>query len=66
MVEEFTTHDHFSSTHVFGSCRMGENAKSSVVNLYGCTHDCDNLYLADASVFPRKKGVESSVLDNSL
>ena len=35
-----------------GSCRMGEDPSSSVVDDFGKCHELDNLYLADASVFP--------------
>ena len=62
LVEEFSTYDHFSATHVFGSCRMGENAKTSVVNSFGRSHDCNNLYIADASIFPSTGGGEAPSL----
>ncbi len=38
--------------HQCGTCRMGEDASSSVVNVEGRAHDIDNLWIADASVFP--------------
>ena len=62
LVEEFGTYDYFSATHVFGSCRMGFNAKDSVVTSFGRTHDCENLYIADASIFPSTGGGESPSL----
>ncbi|HCA60494.1 MAG TPA: hypothetical protein DEO90_01355, partial [Synechococcales bacterium UBA8647] len=33
-----------------GTCRMGSNPATSVVDLQGRSHEIDNLYIADASV----------------
>ena len=38
--------------HQCGTCRMGDDPATSVVDRAGRAHDLDNLYLADASVFP--------------
>lgn len=38
--------------HWVGTARMGRDAKSSVVNPHGQSHDVKNLFLADGSVFP--------------
>lgn len=62
LLEEYGTWDYFSSTHVFGTCRMGADAQSSVVNGHGQAHEIDNLYIADASVFPSSGGGESPAL----
>ena len=35
-----------------GTCRMGDDPASSVVDAQGRCHELDNLYIADASVFP--------------
>jgi len=35
-----------------GTCRMGTDPASSVVNADGRCHELDNLYIADTSVFP--------------
>lgn len=35
-----------------GTCRMGSDPASSVVNLQGRCHELENLWIADASVFP--------------
>lgn len=40
--------------HEVGTCRMGADAKTSVVNQFGKTWDVDNLYLTDGSVFASK------------
>lgn len=62
LVEEFTTYDHFSATHVFGTCRMGTDPLNSVVNAYGQSHDHANLFITDASVFPSTGGGEAPSL----
>jgi len=38
--------------HQSGTCRFGEDAKTSVLNLNCRTHDLDNLYVVDSSFFP--------------
>ena len=38
--------------HQCGTCRMGDDPTASVVGVDGRAHDLDNLWLADASVFP--------------
>jgi choline dehydrogenase-like flavoprotein len=39
------------SNHWAGTARMGKDSKTSVVNTDGQTHDVDNLFIGDASVF---------------
>ena len=58
-IEEFSSYDIFSSTHVFGTCRMGDDASSSVVDSWGQSHRWKNLYILDASIFPSTGGGES-------
>ena len=60
--EEAGTYDHFSSTHVFGTCRMGLDPKNSVVDADCRSHRWKNLYIVDASVFPSSGGGESPSL----
>ncbi|MCS3904019.1 choline dehydrogenase-like flavoprotein [Methylohalomonas lacus] len=62
IVEEYGTYDYFSSTHVFGTARMGHNPDTSVVNEYGRSHRWKNLFIADASVFPSSGGGEAPSL----
>lgn len=62
LAEEFGAYDNFSATHVFGTCRMGHDRNTSVVNAQGQSHDHDNLYIVDASVFPSSGGGESPSL----
>lgn len=57
--EEFSSYDIFSSTHVFGTCRMGKDKRDSVVNDKCRSHRWNNLYIVDASVFPSSGGGES-------
>ncbi len=60
--EEFGTYDFFSSTHVFGTCRMGTDPGISVLDRYGRSHRWKNLFIADSSVFPSSGGGESPSL----
>ncbi|MDZ7734866.1 MAG: GMC family oxidoreductase [Gammaproteobacteria bacterium] len=61
-MEEYGSYDYFSSTHVFGTCRMGNDADDSVVDTYGRSHRWKNLFIADASVFPSSGGGEAPSL----
>ena len=38
-------------SHYMGTCCMGTNPDTSVVNPYGQTHEVENLFIADGSVF---------------
>jgi choline dehydrogenase-like flavoprotein len=40
------------AAHVIGTCRMGESAQNSVVDPSGQSHEIDNLWICDNSVFP--------------
>ena len=62
LVEEFGTYDHFSSAHVFGSCRTGGDPRSSVVDVDLRVHGVANLWICDASVFPSSGGGEAPSL----
>jgi hypothetical protein len=44
------------SAHQMSSCRMGVDPKTSVTDSYGKVHGMDNLYIADASLFPTSLG----------
>ncbi len=39
------------AVHLLGTCRMGNDAKSSVINADHRTHDVPNLFLCDGSSF---------------
>ena len=68
-IEEFGTYDMFNSTHVFGTCRMGTDPKTSVLDANYRSHRWRNLMVTDASVFPSSGGGESpslTIYANSL
>ena len=54
--------------HQNGTCRMGPDAASSVLDPHCKAHQLDNLYLVDASVFPSASAVNPSltIIANSL
>jgi choline dehydrogenase-like flavoprotein len=47
--------------HPMGTCRMGRDPASAVVDQYGRLHGVRNLFVADASVFPSCLGVNPQV-----
>ncbi len=54
--------------HQAGTCRMGEDAATSVVNVDCQAHEVDNLYVVDTSVFPSIGAVNPALtaMANSL
>lgn len=44
-----------------GSCRMAVNSKDGPTKPTGELHDVDNLYVADASVFPTSLGINPMI-----
>jgi choline dehydrogenase-like flavoprotein len=62
LVEEYGNYDSFSSTHAFGTCRMGADPAASVVDHLGRSFRRKNPRLIDASVFPSSGGGESPSL----
>ena len=54
--EEFGTYATFKATHVFCTCRMGVDARHSVVDRNCRSHRWRNLFIVDASVFPSSGG----------
>ena len=60
--ESYSSWDRFIATHVFGTCRMGNDPASSVVDAFGRNHRWRNLWIADASVFPSSGGGEAPAL----
>ncbi|PLT29403.1 GMC family oxidoreductase [Peribacillus deserti] len=47
--------------HAMGTCRMGDESASSVVNEYGQTHDINNLFICDTSVFVTGTGLNPTL-----
>ena len=50
--EIFAAPDVFPATHNMGVARMGNDPAKSVCNSWGQTHDIDNLFVSDGSLFP--------------
>ena len=51
----------FASTHVQGTCRMGADSSTSVVDIHGESHEVKRLYVGDSSAFPRTLSVNPSL-----
>lgn len=51
----------FGSAHQMGTCRMGINPKTSVVDPQGQVWGTEGLFVCDASVFPSASGVNPMV-----
>lgn len=47
--------------HAMGTCRMGNDPRTSVVNAFGQTHDIRNLFVCDTSVFVTSAGVNPTL-----
>jgi choline dehydrogenase-like flavoprotein len=54
------------AAHAMGSCRMGSDGRSSVVNAFGQSHDIKNLFIADTSVFVTSSGVNPTLTAMAL
>jgi len=51
----------YFSFHQMGSCRMGSNPATSVVNQFNEAHSTLGLFIADASAFPTASGVNPMI-----
>src|SRR5207248_8743058 len=60
--ETYSAWDWWGATHVFGTCRMGADPASSLVNADGRSHRWRNLWIADGSDFPSSGGGEAPAL----
>jgi choline dehydrogenase-like flavoprotein len=47
----------YSGWHLIGTAMMGTDPDRSVVDGYGRSHEVENLYIVDGSVFPTSGGV---------
>jgi choline dehydrogenase-like flavoprotein len=43
--------------HILGTCKMGEDPATSVVDGWGRTHDVENLFIFDGSLWPTSSGM---------
>jgi choline dehydrogenase-like flavoprotein len=69
LIEEYGSYDMFSTIYVLGTCRMGTDPATSVVDPYCRSHRWRNLMITDASIFPSSGGGEApslSIYANSL
>ena len=49
------------NAHTIGTCRMGDDATSNVVNAEGRSFDIPNLYISDNSIFPSALSVNPAL-----
>jgi choline dehydrogenase-like flavoprotein len=49
------------AAHAMGSCRMGDDPRTSVVNSFGQSHDIRNLFVCDTSIFVTSSGVNPTL-----
>jgi choline dehydrogenase-like flavoprotein len=54
------------TAHLLGTCRMGSDPRSSVVDGFGRAHDVPNLFVCDGSVFPTGGAVNPSLTIQAL
>lgn len=54
------------TSHILGTCRMGDDPVSSVVNADGRSWDIPNLWICDGSLFPTCGGVNPSLTIQAL
>jgi len=50
-----------NGSHVCGTCRFGDDPRTSVLDRDNRAHDLDNLYILDASFFPSSGGINPSL-----
>lgn len=56
----------YSGWHLMGTARMGNEPETSVVNRFQQSHDVDNLYIVDGSVFVTSSGVNPTATITAL
>jgi choline dehydrogenase-like flavoprotein len=54
------------TSHILGTCRMGDDPATSVVNADGRSWDIPNLWICDGSLFPTCGGVNPSLTIQAL
>ena len=58
--------DDRDSSHLMGTCRMGDDPEDSVVNKDGRSWSIPNLWICDGSLFPTSGGVNPSLTIQAL
>jgi choline dehydrogenase-like flavoprotein len=53
--------DNTNYSHACGTCRFGDDPKTSVLDRTNRAHDLENLYVVDASFFPSSGGMNPSL-----
>jgi choline dehydrogenase-like flavoprotein len=53
--------DNINYGHVCGTCRFGDDPRTSVLDYTNRAHELDNLYVVDASFFPTSGGVNPTL-----
>jgi choline dehydrogenase-like flavoprotein len=62
VLQQVSSYDLPMAAHVAGTCRMGRDARTSVVDAYGRSHDVRNLFITDSSVLPGQGAGDSPSL----
>ncbi len=62
IIQQRSSYDMSFITHMGGTCRMGDDPRTSVVNGYGQAHDVRNLFVTDGSTFVTQGGGDSPSL----
>jgi choline dehydrogenase-like flavoprotein len=52
--------------HLMGTACMGDNPATSVTDKWGEVHDCENLFIADSSVFVTSSSVNPTATIQAL
>jgi choline dehydrogenase-like flavoprotein len=60
------TMENFAATHNMGVARIGNDPATSVCNQWGQTHDVDNLFVSDGSLFPTSASANPTLTIISL
>lgn len=60
-VRQLEPSSELNSSHVCGTCRFGDDPRTSVLDRDNRAHDLDNLYVVDASFFPSSGGINPSL-----
>ncbi|MDQ6671369.1 MAG: GMC family oxidoreductase [Chloroflexota bacterium] len=55
-----------SGWHLLGTCRMGDDPSTSVADRWGRSHDVDNLFIVDGSVFVTSAAVNPTTTIQAL